>query len=147
MYGSVTISMVNGAIATSLLDLAGLGLFDWLFSKELQQGYTTIVCVVAPLRIDGGKASSNAMVVETKSVQLVAAGSVDWRNDRIAIRAEPRPVGRPLARSAWPFQVTGRLSNPDFKIGGKSGQKPEKSVPKANQTSGTRTPCKPDFQQ
>jgi len=147
MHGSVTVSMVNGNIATSVLDLAGLGLFPWLFSKELQQGYTTIVCAVAPLRISGGKASSNAIVVETKSVQLVAGGTVDWRNDAISMRAEPRPVGRPLARSAWPFQVTGRLSNPDFSIGGRSSRKPEKDAPKTGQPPGTRIPCKPDIRQ
>jgi hypothetical protein len=146
MFGPVTISMVNGAIATSLLDLAGLGLFPWLFSKELQQGYTSIVCAVAPLRIQAGKVSSNAIVVETKSVQVVAAGSADWKNDRISLRAEPRPVGKPLARSAWPFEVTGRLSNPDFNIGAKSRQKREWPKRK-QQASGNRTPCKPDARQ
>ena len=50
---------------------------------------------MAPLQISAGKITSNAVVVETKSVQLVAAGGVDWKNDAIALRAEPRPVGRP----------------------------------------------------
>lgn len=144
MYGSVTVSMANGKIASSLLELAGLGLFPWLFSNELQQGYTDIVCVVAPLRINTGKMTSNAIVVETKRVQLVASGSVDWRKDQIGIRAEPRPVGRPLARTAWPFEVKGRLSNPDFKIGGKSGQKFKLFAPKTGQVPTTRKPCKPD---
>ena len=147
MSGSVTVSMVNGNIATSLLDLAGLGLFPWLFSKELQQGYTTIVCAVAPLKIGGGKASSGAIVVETKSVQLVAGGTIDWGKDRIAVRAEPRPVGRPLARSAWPFEVTGRLSNPDFRIRRIRGQKRETAETGTAQRSGARTPCKPDIRQ
>ena len=147
MYGSATVSMVNGKIASSLLELAGLGLFPWLFSEELQQGYTDIVCFVAPMRIDSGKVTSNAVVAETKSVQLVAAGSVNWRKDQIAIRAEPRPVGRPLARTAWPFEVKGRLSNPDFQIGGRSRQKSKSAAPTPAQTPGTRKPCKPDILQ
>lgn len=141
MSGRATISMRDGDIATSLLELAGLGIFPWLFSGELQQGYTDIVCAVAPLQINAGKVTSNAVVVETKSVQLVAAGGIDWRNDAIALRAEPRPVGRPLARSAWPFSVSGKLSEPQFKlhVGGVRSQ--ERGT---RQVQTNRTPCKPD---
>ena len=144
MSGSVTVSMVDGAIASSLLELAGLGLFPWLFSEELRQGYTSIVCAVAPLSVSSGKATSNAMVVETKSVQLVVAGSVDWAQDRISLRGEPRPVGRPLGRSPWPFEVTGRMSNPDFRIRHNSILESIFSAPGAGQASQERTPCKPD---
>ncbi|SLN42840.1 AsmA family protein [Falsiruegeria litorea R37] len=141
MSGRATISMRDGDIATSLIELAGLGIFPWLFSGELQQGYTDIVCAVAPLRIAPGKITSESVVVETKSVQLVAAGGVDWRNDAIALRAEPRPVGRPLARSAWPFSVSGKLSKPDFKlhVGGVRSQEQGN-----RQVQTERTPCKPD---
>ncbi|WP_425043698.1 AsmA family protein [Primorskyibacter sp. S87] len=143
MAGSVTVSMGQGAIASSLLELAGLGVFPWLFSKERQQGYTDIVCIVAPLSINGGKVNSNAVVLETKSVQLVAAGGIDWKGDTIALRAEPRRVGQPLSRSAWPFQVTGRLSSPDFKllVGGSRPKQREGAMP------ADRQPCKPDARQ
>lgn len=143
MNGHATISMRDADIATSLLELAGLGIFPWLFSSELQQGYTDIVCAVAPLQITPGQVTSNTVVVETKSVQLVAAGVVDWRNDALSLRAEPRPVGRPLARSAWPFSVTGKLSDPQFKLhaGGVRSQERERQVQTA------RTPCKPDHLQ
>ncbi|MCP4306809.1 MAG: AsmA family protein [bacterium] len=145
MSGSATISMSRGNISTSLLELAGLGIFRWLFSEERSQKFTDIVCVVAPVRIDPGKVSSSSIVVETEKVQLVATGAVDWRNDSIALRAEPRPVGRPLARSAWPFDVTGKLSEPEFKldVGG--------SRPAWNERRGDmptdRTPCTPDIRQ
>jgi AsmA family protein len=141
MSGRATISMQDGDISTSLIELAGLGIFPWLFSGELQQGYTDIVCAVAPLAISAGKISSDAVVVETKSVQLVAAGGVDWKNGTIALRAEPRPVGRPLARSAWPFSVSGTLSEPKFKlhVGGVRSQEDGN-----RQVQTERTPCKPD---
>ncbi|WP_164659104.1 AsmA family protein [Tropicibacter sp. Alg240-R139] len=144
MSGRATISMRDGDVSTSLIELAGLGIFPWLVSGELQQGYTDIVCAVAPLRINAGKVTSDALVVETKSVQLVAAGGVDWRNDTIALRAEPRPVGRPLARSAWPFSVSGKLSEPKFKlhVGGVRSQEGGN-----RQVQAERTPCKPDQQQ
>lgn len=145
MYGSAAISMSSGAIATSLLELAGLGIFPWLFSAELSQGYTDIVCVVAPIRIQAGKVSATSIVAETASVQMVIAGDVDWRNDTISLRAEPRPVGRPLARSAWPIDVTGQLSDPKFKLN--IGGSRSKRADGANVMKTDRKPCKPDIRQ
>ena len=124
--GSAHFNMRDGRIATSLLELAGLGIFPWLFSTELQKGYSNIVCMVAPVAIRKGVLSSNAIVVETNSVQLVARGKLDLPRETIALRAEPRPVGRPLARSAWPFEVTGTLKAPDFNIVRKGGESREK---------------------
>lgn len=144
MSGAATISMTDGAIATSLLELAGLGLFPWLFSNELQQGYTSIACVVAPLQVNSGKVSSNAIVAETRRVQLVAAGTIDWVRDSISLRGEPRPLGRPLNRSPWPFEVSGRLSNPDFRLRHNSILQSIFSGSGTVRFPEGRTPCKPD---
>lgn len=145
MYGSASISMSKGDVATSLLELAGLGIFPWLFSEEFRQGYTDIVCVVAPVQISAGKVSFDSIVAETESVQLVAQGQVDWINDTIALRAEPRRVGKPLARSAWPFDVTGKLSGPKFKldIGGSRSERADG----ADEMPADRKPCVPDLRQ
>lgn len=145
MYGSASISMSNGDVATSLLELAGLGIFPWLFSEELHQGYTDITCVVAPVRINAGNVTFDSVVAETASVQLVARGAVDWRQDTIALRAEPRRVGRPLARSAWPFDVTGKLSAPNFKLD--VGGTRTKRTDGADEMPADRQPCVPDLQQ
>lgn len=145
LNGSATISMKSGTVASALLELAGLGVFPWLFSAERNQGYTDIVCVAAPLRIQAGKVSSNSIVLETKSVQMVVAGALDWRKDTISIRAEPRPVGRPLARSAWPFSVTGALSKPDFNL--QVGGSRVKRKDGASQSPAKRKPCTPDIRQ
>ncbi len=145
MRGDAFLSMSQGYVSTSLLELAGLGIFPWLFSEEFRQGYTDITCVVAPVRIEAGQVSSNSIVVETGSVQLVARGQVDWLNDTIAIRAEPRRVGKPLSRSAWPFDVTGQLSSPKFKldVGGSRSEAPDG----ADEMPADRQPCVPDISQ
>ncbi len=145
MRGRASISMANGKISTSLLELAGLGIFPWLFSEEFRKGYTDITCVVAPVRIEAGKVSTNSIVVETGSVQLVGKGTVDWVNDLIALRAEPRRVGKPLSRSAWPFDVTGKLSAPEFKldVGGSRSRRADG----ADEMPADRKPCVPDMHQ
>ena len=143
MVGSAALGMGNGMIATSLLELAGLGVFPWLFSQERRRGETEIVCVRAPVRINAGRVTFDQVVAETRSVQLVARGEVDWRRDSIALRAEPRRVGRPLSRSAWPFDVTGKLSDPQFKL--QVGGSRSRRADGASDMPGTRTPCVPDI--
>jgi hypothetical protein len=145
MSGSAFVSMSNGAIGTSLIELAGLGIFPWLFSNELGQGYSKIVCAVAPLSIRSGRVSTNAAVLETERVQMVIAGSLDWKNETISMRAEPRPVGRPLARSAWPIDISGSLRKPkvDLQVGGSRPQVDQRDVAMPAE----RVPCKPDISQ
>lgn len=137
--GRARVSMKQGAIATSLLELAGLGIFPWLFSSELWRGYTNITCLEAPLQIQRGTISSNSVVLETERVQLVIQGMVDLAGDRISLRAEPRPVGKPLDRSAFPFEITGRLSAPDFNLTDTGFDRHLRARMPAN-----RIPCKPD---
>ncbi len=145
MRGEASLLMSQGYVSTSLLELAGLGIFPWLFSEELRQGYTNITCVLAPIRINEGKVNSDSIVVETSSVQLVAQGNVDWVNDAISLRVEPRRVGKPLSRSAWPFDVTGQLSAPKFKldIGGSRSAAPSEG----DEMPTDRQPCVPDIKQ
>lgn len=145
MAGTVSVVMREGQVATSLLELAGLGIFPWLFSKELRQGYTDVVCIVVPVHIRAGAASFDQVVVETESVQLVARGAVDIKDETIVLRAEPRPVGRPLARSAWPFDVSGSLSKPKFKldVGGTRSRRADGP----DQMPENREPCRPDILQ
>lgn len=145
MAGSARIDMSSGQIATSLLELAGLGIFPWLFSDELHRGYTTVNCFSAPVKINSGKISFDQVVAETNKVQVVTRGRVDWKADQIDLRVEPRPVGKPLAWSAVPVDVKGRLSDPDFKLllgGSRSRRADGADVMPVN-----RKPCVPDIYQ
>ena len=143
MTGAATVSMTNAKIGTSLLEFAGLGVFPWLFSKERKQGYTDIVCIVAPLHIKNGRVASNATVIETQRVQIVINGAVDFHKDTINLLAKPRPLGRPLARGAWPFSITGPLSKPVVGIVSNDTRKPKSPL----KMPANRKPCRPDASQ
>ena len=145
MTGSAQIQMGDGQVATSLLELAGLGIFPWLFSEELRQGYTEVVCASVPVSISAGTISFDSVVAETQSVQLVAKGSVNLKQDAISVRAEPRPVGQPLARSAWPFEISGKLSAPSFKLD--VGGSRQRRADGAELMPDDRVPCRPDVMQ
>lgn len=143
--GWAHISLANGKIGTSLIDLAGLGVLPWIFSKSQQQGFSRIVCMEAPIRIDGGRVSFDSVVLETETVQLVAAGEVDPFSNRIELKAEPRPVGKPLARAAWPFRVTGSLTSPEIILSDATERRREDGG--ETEIHAKRIPCKPDIRQ
>ena len=143
MRGRATVELKNGRIGTSLIELAGLGVIPWLFSKEQARGYSNIVCLKMPVTIDRGYVGSGATVLETERVQLVAKGSANWRTDQINVRVEPRPVGQPMARSAHPFSITGSLSNPQVKKRSSVVRRADRPLQFTNQ----RVPCVPDDRQ
>lgn len=116
LTGSAEIEMGPGQVSTTLIDLAGLGVLPWLFSADRRAGFSPISCIRAPLRFDSGRVTINDAVLETARVQVVAKGDLDYLKDTIDLRAEPRPLGRPLARSAWPFEISGQLSKPIVKL-------------------------------
>ena len=143
--GSTMVRMRNGSIATSLLDLAGLGVVPWLFSKDRRDKYATITCLRAPLAFKNGVVSSSESVVETPAVQLVAYGSINIPRRTLNIAGQPRPIGKPLTRSPWPFTLSGALSDPKVKV--KDGPKRMRRVDGADKMPAKRKLCIPDILQ
>ncbi|MES0827964.1 AsmA-like C-terminal region-containing protein [Ruegeria sp. SCP11] len=116
LNGVAKLRIGDGRLASSVLELAGLGVLPWVFSKELSKGQTHIVCAVAPLSLQNGRVLVRDGVLETRSVQLVLTGEVDFRSGTLNLRGEPRPVGQPFARSPHPFAIHGRLTDPSVKV-------------------------------
>ncbi len=144
MNGAATVSMRNGSIDTQLLDLAGLGVIPWLFSKE--RGKTAaITCLSAPLHLSNGRISTKHSTLETSQVQIVVVGNVDLGNKTIDVMGQPRRIGKPLARSPWPFTAVGPLSKPKIKV--KDGPRRLQRSDGASTMPKRRKPCVPDILQ
>lgn len=143
--GTATLHMKNGSIATSLLDLAGLGVVPWLFSKDRKDKFAAITCLRAPMEFKNGVVSSKEAVVETPEVQLVAFGSINIPQRTINVAGQPRPVGKPLTRSPWPFTLSGSLTKPKLKV--KDGPSRLRRVDGANKMPAKRVACVPDILQ
>lgn len=143
MRGQATLEMADGRIDSSLIELSGLGVVPWLFSRELQRGWARIVCLRAPLSMTSGRIGIKDAVLETDRVQLVANGIVDIPGDKLHVRADPRPVGQPLARSAWPIAISGSLSNPNAGIAERKSWRMLQPLAMPQ----NRRPCVPDAAQ
>lgn len=136
--GTTRLSLTDGRIATSLLNLAGLGVVPWLFSKELQVGYTEIRCAVVPIVLSRGIVSLDNTVIETPSVQVIVHGQINLINETLYIRAIPRPLNRADARSPFPVAISGPLSSPKVSIerGNDSGRG---TVPRADESDNSQS--------
>lgn len=144
MSGSATVSMRDGSIETQLLDLAGLGVLPWVFSKEKQKA-APIVCLRAPLTITSGNISTKQTTLETDQVQVVVFGGVDLKNKALDLNLQPRRIGEPLSRSPWPVTAKGPISKPKIKV--KDGPKRLKRSDGADQMPAKRKLCIPDILQ
>ncbi len=144
MSGSATVSMRDGSVETQLLDLAGLGLLPWVFSKEKQK-VAPIVCLRAPLSISNGTISTKQTTLETDQVQVVIFGGVDLNNKALDLNLQPRKIGEPLSRSPWPVTAKGPLAKPKIKV--KDGPKRLKRSDGADQMPTQRKLCVPDILQ
>jgi len=144
MDGGAAVSMRHGSIDSQLLDLAGLGVIPWLFSKD--RGPTVnIVCARAPLHISNGRISTKQTVVETDRVQIVVLGDVDLKHKSLEITGQPRRIGKPLSRSPWPFTAVGPMAKPKIKV--KDGPRRLRRSDGASTMPQRRQLCVPDILQ
>ncbi|MFT5342057.1 MAG: hypothetical protein ACI9BH_001270 [Paracoccaceae bacterium] len=144
MGGAATVSMRNGSIDSQLLNVAGLGVVPWLFSKKKGPA-VTIACIRAPLYISKGRISTKKTVIETDQVQIVVTGDVNLRNKTLDIEGQPRRIGKPLSRSPWPFSVAGPIAKPKIKV--KDGARRERRQDGASTMPKDRKLCVPDILQ
>ncbi len=144
MSGSATVSMRDGSIETQLLDLAGLGVLPWVFSKEKQK-VAPIVCLRAPLSISNGNISTKQTTLETDQVQVIVFGGVNMADKALDLNLQPRKIGEPLSRSPWPVTLKGPLAKPNVKV--KDGPKRLKRSDGADQMPAQRKLCIPDILQ
>ena len=118
MSGSLSITLRNGWLGTSLLDLAGLSLPAWLLRRVPGGNQADLVSAVAPFTFDKGKATSRGLVLETNDVQVVGVGYIDFQQSEVNVRFKPQALHQQFFKIAQPFAVRGPLSRPRLSLTG-----------------------------
>ncbi len=116
LNGSVSLSLYNGLLGTSLLDLTAISLPEWLLTSA---GHAAnIVCMVAPFAISKGRATTHGAVMETKEVQVVGVGYIDFAGNKIDLRFKPQALHPQFIKIVQPFALQGTLSHPHLVLTG-----------------------------
>lgn len=118
LNGSLTMSLHNGWIGTDLLDLAGMSLPAWLLTRVPGGNQATLVCAVAPFSFKNGRGSTHGLVLETRNVQVVGVGYLDFRQDTVNLRFKPQALQKQFIKVAQPFTIEGKLNNPKVGLTG-----------------------------
>ncbi len=116
--GNATIALQPGWIGNGLLDLTALSLPAWLMTSSKRGSGTDIACVNAPFAFRQGRGTTRSLVFETKNVQAVGAGSIDFPKDQIDLRFRPRALQVQLLKVVQPFAIQGKLSDPTVRLTG-----------------------------
>ena len=116
--GSASVSLRNGWLGTSLLDLAGLSLPAWLLTRTPGGNQANLVCMVAPFGFDKGKATTRGFVMETDNVQVVGVGFIDFRGNEVNLAFKPKALRQQFIKIAQPFAIRGPLSHPQLRLTG-----------------------------
>jgi hypothetical protein len=111
LNGSLRLSVHNGWIGTSLLDLAGLSLPAWLLTRTPGGDQATLVCAVAPFSFKDGRGSTHGLVLETSDVQVVGVGYADFQRDQVDLRFKPQALQPQFLKIAQPFAIKGALGS------------------------------------
>ncbi|WP_420413498.1 AsmA-like C-terminal region-containing protein [Roseibium sp.] len=113
LTGKLTTSLWGGHFPDRIVELSGLSAFTWLVSGSGDKR-AKLVCAVLPLRFKSGRASGNALVVETANVQIVGGGSIDFRNGALNLAFLPRAKKKQLVQIVSPFEIKGTLKSPEL---------------------------------
>jgi hypothetical protein len=116
--GSLSVSLRNGWLGTSLLDLAGLSLPNWLLKRTPGGNQANLVCMVAPFSFAKGKGTTGGFVMETDDVQVVGVGFIDFRAKEVNLRFKPKALRQQFIKIAQPFAIQGPLSHPQLRLTG-----------------------------
>jgi AsmA family protein len=114
--GTVGLVVPNGEIRKAFAELLGVNVvkgLGLLLSKN--EDKTPIRCAVADFQGSGGVLTAQNLVFDTGPVLVSGGGTLDLRNERMALRVKGNPKKFRLVRLNVPIRVEGALLSPKIK--------------------------------
>jgi hypothetical protein len=110
--GTTQLVATDGIITNKLLAVVSTGLDKVLGPLLGNQADTKLHCAISHFDINGGQASSRALVVDSDTFTVAGQGSIDLRTEQLDMMFDTRTRQTALASLAVPFRVKGTLKNP-----------------------------------
>lgn len=112
--GDVALGMGRGQVSNLLMEYAGLDIAEALKFMIAGDRKVPIRCAFADFAVADGVMSARALAFDTTDTIIVGEGTVDLRDETLALTLRPRPKDRSLFVFRSPLLVRGTFVDPSF---------------------------------
>jgi hypothetical protein len=102
-------------LKSGAFDLWAVNVFVALLPEVDPSAESRVNCAFGRFDLRDGKLEPNALLIDTSRIRVNGRGGVDFKDERLAFRFEPRAKAPQPFSLATPVEVTGKLT--DFHIG------------------------------
>jgi uncharacterized protein involved in outer membrane biogenesis len=117
--GEVKLLINDGVISSSLMELAGLNVGNYVVAKLFGDEEVAINCAAADVALKDGLATPSVFVFDTENAIVNIGGSVNFKSEKIDLDITPHSKGLRIVSLRSPLYVDGTLKSP--KAGVKMG--------------------------
>lgn len=114
--GEVKLLINNGAISSSLLELAGLNVGSYAVNKLFGDDVVTINCMAADLVSTNGNMESKLFAFDTEKALINVNGNIDFKDEKLNLDIVPHTKGFRLFSLRSPLYVHGTMKNPSVGV-------------------------------
>jgi AsmA family protein len=111
--GSLTLAMTGGSMSAILVELTGIDLGEALgLSVADPKKQYPIRCMLLDTPLQQGVLKTKLLLIDTTDTLILGEGTVDFRDERIRLRLEPRPKDVSILTFRTPIDIGGTLKSP-----------------------------------
>lgn len=118
--GTIGLFMEGGEVSELVMQMAAINL--WGIAKAKLQGdrQVPIRCVVGDFGVNDGLMQTNALVFDTKVVNVTGSGTINLKSEELDLTLRPEPKEASVASLRSPLFIRGTFSDPDPSVDMKS---------------------------
>lgn len=110
--GTIDVAVWPKSLAADAFDLWAVNVFVALIPEVDPAATSRVNCAVGRFDIRGGVLKHDAILIDTTRMRVTGEGGVDFRDETLGFRLQPRAKEPQLFSLATPVQVSGTLTDP-----------------------------------
>ncbi|HEV8029014.1 MAG TPA: hypothetical protein VGP50_16390, partial [Stellaceae bacterium] len=116
MNGDAGVFLGNGQVSALLEQLAPINVLGALGVYVTGDRPVQINCMVSRFDIKAGVATASTLLVDTKAVEIVGKGNLNFADETLDLNLEPYNKGPTVVSLRMPVDITGTFAKPDYHL-------------------------------
>jgi uncharacterized protein involved in outer membrane biogenesis len=115
-HGGFTAFIVDGSVDNTSIDILATNLVNELLPGKKPEPRIEIECFFSQFEGKNGVLKSEATLLNTKNIVMIASGNINLGKDKYDLRLIPKPKNTSFFTLDSDVLVTGPLNDPEFKV-------------------------------